>query len=201
MRTGRMMRPMDGLSGEQAARQQRLHVPTPVRHEINIDGPAFHLVHDAVRLEVRLPEIAYAEREQLFRIRAAFRVLRKRRDRGENTILHVGGAARSVVRRYPVVNVGKVRQSVRRKPDLETHLRRARLARSRRTASASGMAFPSSMWRLPSARIFKRASVSCVASYVATSCITARAWPFCVIRSGSRVSASSRIKSAALGLT
>src|SRR5256885_5115279 len=65
--------PIDGLSGEEAARQERLHVPTAVRHEITIDGPACHLVPDAVRLEVRLPEITSAEREQLFRIRAGSR--------------------------------------------------------------------------------------------------------------------------------
>src|SRR5438477_11514950 len=118
MGTGPVVRPMDGLSGEEAGGQERLHVPSAVRHEIDIDGAAFQLVHDAVRLEVRLPEITYAEREQLFRIRTAFRVLPKRRDRRENTILHVGSTGLPVVRRYPVVNVGKVRQSVRRKPDL-----------------------------------------------------------------------------------
>ena len=61
--------------------------------------------------------------------------------------------------RYPPV--GKRGQ---RHPHLEAHQRLACRARTLRNASTAEMVSPCSIWRLPSARIFRSASVSCVAS-------------------------------------
>ena len=43
----------------------------------------------------------------------------------------------------------------------EAHQRETRRSRRRLTASAAGRTLPSSIWRLPSARIFNTAIVSC----------------------------------------
>src|SRR2546426_1023143 len=186
---------------QQAAGEKRLEVAPAVGDQIDVDPLSFDAAENAIRLEEGLAVRANPERKQLPWMRAPVRKPCERRDGSQDLILHVRGPVRRIVEGDPIVDLLEVGERVRRQPDREAHQRPARRARSLRVASASAIALPSSICRLPRSRIFSNASVSCVASYLATSCITAVASPFWVITSGSRLSASSRIISAALALT
>jgi len=88
----------------------------------------------------------------------------QRRNRGLDPIDPMGGPGRRVVFGDPSGNLLEVADGRVRQQDLESHQRRDALARTRRNASAAGVALPCSISRLPSARIFSSARVSCVAS-------------------------------------
>src|SRR5882762_2324829 len=149
---------------QQAAGEKRLEVAPAVGDQIDVDPLSFDAVENAIRLEEGLAVRANPERKQLPWMRAPVRKPCERRDGSQDLILHVRGPARRIVDGDPIVDLLEVGERVRRQPDREAHQRPARRARSLRVASASAIALPSSICRLPRARIFSNASVSCVAS-------------------------------------
>lgn len=146
------------------ARQQRLHVPPAVGNQINEDWLSGHSIDEPIRLEEGLAIFPDAQGPQFSRMRAAIGERGQASGHFEQPAQYVICFLRRIEFGDVVVELFQIALCALRDQDLVAHQPPFFFVRSRRTTSTTGLTFPSSISRLPSARIFSKARVSCVSS-------------------------------------
>lgn len=151
-------------SPEQSSRQQRLHVPPAVGDEITVDAPPGNPVNHAVWPEKRLTVLTNTESQEFLRVRTALRVCGEAFDCRFPAFEHMDRLGRIIVLIDVIVYLLEVPRRIRGQQHLEPYQPFAFFSRMRLNAVLGVTTRPSSIWRLPRARIFSSATVSWVSS-------------------------------------
>src|SRR5205085_522382 len=150
--------------------QQGLHIPASIDDQIEIDARLDHAINQSIRTKGYLSVVSDAEGNEFLRKRPALGKRREVVDSSLDPVEHMVGCAQRVVLSDVVEDFRDIALSVLGQYRLvPLHQTSAFLWRRRLMAVAAGVTWPASIWRLPSARIFRRAMVSCVSSYDAMS--------------------------------
>ncbi len=152
-----------GASSNRRCRSD-LHVPTAIDDQQDVDGLVHDSVDETVRFEENLAIFPDAQRQQLLRISAALGEFGQADESLLDLLQNVIRFFRRISARDIVVKLVQVMRRVIGQQNGKRHQRVSRRSRRRLTTSAAGWTLPSSIWRLPSARIFSSAIVSWVCS-------------------------------------
>src|SRR3546814_245292 len=152
-----------GLRIQEPPDQEALHVTAAIGNQIDDHTPLLDAIDQPVGLEEDLAKLGDAEVGKLARMAPALRKLGKVDQRLFDAFENIGRALARIVLRDIAAGVVEVTQGIVCEDNAERH-QSAYFLRREAIASVAVWIRPSSTCRLPSARILRRARVSCVCS-------------------------------------
>jgi hypothetical protein len=149
---------------QQPPLQKPLHVPTTIDDKQNDNVFIQDSIDDAVGLEKNLAVFPNPQHQKFFRVGAALGGFGQAGKGFLDLLQNVISLLWRVAQCDIVIKFVEITCCVIGQQNRERHQRNSRRSRKCLITSAAGWTLPCSIWRLPSARIFRRAIVSWVCS-------------------------------------